>query len=66
MMTKKQLLKALEFLNDDDMLRAVYKGKYTSEIDSSVVGVKILFTNDSPQALIIVNESEDDELFKAA
>lgn len=66
MMTKKQLLKALEFLNDDDMLRAVYKGKYTSEIDSSVVGVKILFTNDSPQALIIVNESEDDEMFKAA
>lgn len=66
MMTKKQLLKALEFLNDDDMLRAVYKGKYTSEIDSAVVGVKILFTNDSPQALIIVNESEDDEMFKAA
>lgn len=66
MMTKKQLLQALEFLGDDDKLLAVYKGKYTSEIDSSVVGVKILFTNDSPQALIIVNEREDDELFKAA
>ena len=66
MMTKKQLLQALEFLSDDDKLLAVYKGKYTSEIDSSVVGVKILFTNDSPQTLIIVNEREDDELFKAA
>ena len=66
MMTNKQLLQALEFLNDDDTLRAVYKGKYTSEIDSSVVGVKILFNNDSPQTLIIVKEAEDDELFKAA
>ena len=43
MMTKKQLIQALSVLQDEDQVMACYKGKYTSEIDSCVTGVKIIF-----------------------
>lgn len=66
MMTKKQLIQALAILDEEDKVFAVYKGKYTSEVDSWVTGVKIMFNDDSPKAVIIVNEMDEDALLKAA
>ena len=66
MMTKKQLMQALAILEDDDTVLAVYKGKYTAEIDSWVSGVKIMFKGNSPKAVIMVNELDEDDLIKAA
>ena len=58
MMTKKQLMQALAILKDDDVvLAAVAKGKYSSDSDAYVSGVKIIFKQDFPQAIILVNES---------
>ena len=58
MMTKKQLMQALAILKDDDVvLAAVNKGKYSSDSDAYVSGVKIIFKQDFPQAIILVNES---------
>lgn len=65
-MTKKQLIQALSILNDEDKVLAVYKGKYTSEIDSKVTGIKIMFNEELPHAVIIVNELDEDVLLKAA
>ena len=57
-MTKKQLMQALAILKDDDIvLAAVNKGKYSSDSDAYVSGVKIIFKQDFPQAIILVNES---------
>ena len=58
MMTKKQLMQALAILKDDDVvLAAVNKGKYSSDSEAYVSGVKIIFKQDFPQAIILVNES---------
>jgi hypothetical protein len=66
MMTKKQLIQALSVLQDEDQVMACYKGKYTSEIDSCVTGVKIIFKQDLPQVIILVAEMDDEDVFKAA
>ena len=58
MMTKKQLIQAIGILNDDDViLAAVNKGKYSGDSEAYVSGVKIIFKQDFPQAIILVNES---------
>ena len=65
MITKKQLLKALSILDDEDMVMALYKGNYCGEYQSYVNGVKIVFENGDPKALILVKELDAEEL-KAA
>ena len=65
MITKKQLLKALSILDDEDMVMALYKGNYGVEYQSYVNGVKIVFENGDPKALILVKELDAEEL-KAA
>ena len=65
MITKKQLLKALSILDDEDMVMALYKGNYDGEYQSYVNGVKIVFENGDPKALILVKELDAEEL-KAA
>ena len=65
-MTKKQLMQALAILEEDDVLLAVYKGKYTGEVDSQVTGVKIMFKGESPKAIILVNEVDSDNILDAA
>ena len=51
-------MQALAILKDDDVvLAAVNKGKYSSDSDAYVSGVKIIFKQDFPQAIILVNES---------
>ena len=51
-------MQALAILKDDDIvLAAVNKGKYSSDSDAYVSGVKIIVKQDFPQAIILVNES---------
>ena len=65
-MTKKQLMQALAVIKNDDELQAVYKGKYTSEVKAVVAGVKIIFKDDLPVAIILLNEVEPNDIFAAA
>ena len=65
MITKKQLLKALSILDDEDMVIALYKGTYGGAHQSYVNGVKIVFEDGDPKALILVKELDAEEL-KAA
>ena len=62
MITKKQLLKALSILDDEDMVMALYKGTYGGEYQSYVNGVKIVFEDGDPKALILVKELDAEEL----
>ena len=47
------------------MVMALYKGNYGGEYQSYVNGVKIVFENGDPKALILVKELDAEEL-KAA
>ena len=52
-------------MDNEDMVMALYKGTYGGEYQSYVNGVKIVFEDGDPKALILVKELDAEEL-KAA